>query len=130
MAEILIRIVDKTIPADSYRDQRFFKAGDVIHVAEDGWPWGNEELTNPDWRIVKLPGVSVDLLTDMLESQKVTQNDQNGKSWTYIVRRRNKAFDLSHPTVQAYIASGQVITIELSAAQIDFLSRKITKSIA
>jgi recombinational DNA repair protein (RecF pathway) len=125
MAELLIRVVDKVHPTDPAKDQLCFKAGDVIHVAADGWPWGSEELTNPEWRILKLPGVDPALVEDMLEAQTVQQGDV-----THMVRKRHKCFDVAHPTVQAYIASGQVITIELSAAQVAFLSRKLTKPVA
>lgn len=44
--EILCRIVDKG-PGDDCS-----KRGDIISVQPDGWAWSNEELTNPDWRII------------------------------------------------------------------------------
>jgi hypothetical protein len=31
----------------------------VIVVQPDGWVWGREEYSNPDWRIVKVPGITV-----------------------------------------------------------------------
>ncbi len=53
MAELLVRVVDKAPPSTSRR-------GDVIAVQPDGWPWGRMEMANPDWRLVKLPHVSVE----------------------------------------------------------------------
>lgn len=58
MAELLVRVVDK-INDDPYLNAQCTKRGDVIVVMPDGWGWGKQELTNPEWRIVKLPGVSV-----------------------------------------------------------------------
>jgi hypothetical protein len=125
MAEVLIRVVDKVNPTDPAKDQLCFKAGDVIHVAPDGWGWGSEEVTNPDWRIVKLPGFDPALLADLLESQTVVQGDV-----THIVRKRAKCLDVSDSVVQQYINSGQVITIELTAQQQALLTKKLTKPIA
>ena len=51
--ELLVRIVDKDVtqPACTRR-------GDVIAAQPDGWPWGCEELANPDWRIVTVIGLN------------------------------------------------------------------------
>ncbi len=58
MCEMLVRVVDK-VNDDPYLDVQCTKRGDVIAIQPDGWVWGREELRNPDWRIVKVPGVSV-----------------------------------------------------------------------
>lgn len=57
--ELLIRVVDK-LPrsADRDTDNGRTKRGDVIAICPDGHPWGIEERTNPEWRLVR----SVDLL--------------------------------------------------------------------
>lgn len=47
--EALIRVVDKG-PNEDHS-----KAGDVISVCPDGWQWSPAELTNPDWRIIRVP---------------------------------------------------------------------------
>lgn len=47
--EVLIRVVDKG-PNEDHS-----KAGDVISVCPDGWQWSPAELTNPDWRIIRVP---------------------------------------------------------------------------
>lgn len=46
--EALIRVVDKGEAEDCS------KAGDVIAICPDNWPWSPAELTNPDWRIVRV----------------------------------------------------------------------------
>lgn len=55
MAELLVRVVDKTHP-DAAADVGCLKRGDVIAVCPDGWRWGNAELRNPAWRILRVPG--------------------------------------------------------------------------
>jgi hypothetical protein len=68
MAELLVRVVDK-INADPYLDAKCTKRGDVIVVQPDGWVWGKQEQKNPAWRIVKLPGVPVTMVTTFLSSE-------------------------------------------------------------
>ena len=46
--EALIRVVDKGEAEDCS------KAGDVISICPDGWQWSPAELSNPDWRIVRV----------------------------------------------------------------------------
>ena len=46
--EALIRVVDKGVAEDCS------KAGDIISICPDRWAWSPAELTNPDWRIVKV----------------------------------------------------------------------------
>lgn len=58
MCEMLVRVVDK-VGDNPVLDAKCTKRGDVIAVCPDGWIWGREELKNPDWRIVKVPGVTV-----------------------------------------------------------------------
>lgn len=56
--ELLIRIVDKTLSGNAEIDAQRTRAGDVIVVMPDGHIWGTEEILNPDWRIVRVPGLS------------------------------------------------------------------------
>lgn len=58
MCEMLVMAVDKFNP-DPYLDAKQYKRGDVVCVQPDGWGWGKEELANPLFRIIKVPGVSV-----------------------------------------------------------------------
>ena len=75
MAELLVRVVDK-VNDDPYLDCHCTKRGDVIVIAPDGWSWGREELTNPHWRIVKAPNISVDDASAFLGPELET-NPQN-----------------------------------------------------
>lgn len=58
MAELLIRVTDKINP-DFYLNCQCTKRGDVIDVRPDGWPWGTLDQTQPFWRILKVPALSV-----------------------------------------------------------------------
>lgn len=55
--ELLIRIVDKPRSGDAALDSKRTTAGDVIAAMPDGHIWGREEVRNPDWRIVRVPGM-------------------------------------------------------------------------
>lgn len=88
MAELLLRVVDKTSP-DPYRDARLTKRGDVIVVCPDGWNWGLEELASPDWRILRLPALSVSEARALLAEEPETDPTQPSR-----VRQR-RAFRLN-----------------------------------
>lgn len=55
--ELLIRVVDR-VSDDPVRHHQLTKCGDVIAYQPDGGPWGIEDLRNPDWRIVRVPGLA------------------------------------------------------------------------
>lgn len=65
MCELLVRVVDK-VNSDFYLNCQCTKRGDVIVVQEDGWKWGKEELSNPDWRIISMPGIPVSQVLGLL----------------------------------------------------------------
>jgi hypothetical protein len=95
MAELLVRVVDKANPDDLYKDVKLTKRGDVIVTAEDGWQWGIEELKNPAWRIIKLPGVKVadvSFLTDAEPDPRPVET-RVGAAPPTLQRRRHK-FDV------------------------------------
>ena len=72
MCELLVRVVDKSNPDDPYLDARCTRRGDVITVQPDGWPWGVQEQLSPDWRIVRVPGVSVGDAASLLAPEPET----------------------------------------------------------
>jgi hypothetical protein len=73
MAELLVRVTDKTHPTEN---NRVSKRGDVIAVQPDGWAWGALELSQPFWRIVKLPNVTVQAASDALLAPGVRTGPQ------------------------------------------------------
>lgn len=125
MAELLVRVRDKTSP-DLYKDVRLTKRGDVIVVMPDGWTWGSGELTNPDWRIVKLPNVSLD------EAEAMTAGElpADPKVPSRTLQRRAFSFDLDNlpQSVAAFIAddtrASPALTVNLTLAQFRGLKKR------
>lgn len=66
--ELLVRVKDK-IGSDVYHDVKLTKRGHVIVVKPDGHDWGARELDNPDWRIIRIPGISEAEATAMLAEE-------------------------------------------------------------
>ena len=56
--QLLVRVVSKVNNRDPVKDAQLTKAGDVIVYKPDGEEWGIEELKNPDWRIIQVPGMT------------------------------------------------------------------------
>lgn len=104
MCELLVRVVDK-VPGDDFRSALFTKAGDVIYVAEDQHVWGTEEIKNPEWRIVRMPGVSAASMRDMMEAR------ENPRSRERVIAARKVCFDMNDAWVQSIFASGNTITL-------------------
>lgn len=88
MAELLIRVVDK-VNDNLYLDCQCTKRGDVIVVCPDGWVWSKEERTNPDWRIVSIPKMSVSEATVFLAPEPA-----KGQTASRTLQRRAFKFDL------------------------------------
>lgn len=88
MCEMLVRVVDKT-NSDPLLDAKCTKRGDVIVIQPDGWVWGSAELTNPHWRIVKIPGLTVSSCLGFLGPELNT--DPNNPNY----RLRKRLFKLN-----------------------------------
>lgn len=69
--EAIFFVVDR-VAEDPYVDAMAYKRGDVIVVKPDGWPWSEAELTNPDWRIIKFPAVTVEQAASFLAPEVET----------------------------------------------------------
>jgi hypothetical protein len=57
--EVLLRVIDKDQP-DPLLSPISPKAGDVVVVKPDSWPWSVAERTNPEWRIIRVPFIATD----------------------------------------------------------------------
>lgn len=102
MAELLVRVVDKVNPNDPYLDAKCTKRGDVICVQPDGWVWGREEQTNPEWRIVRVPGLSVTQCLGFL----APEIDIDPQHPSKVLQRRAFKLDVDHPDFTA-LAEGR-----------------------
>lgn len=65
--EILLRVKDKNTKNRKEFDWVATKRGDIIVVMPDGHLWGTAELSNPEWRIIRLPGVPWEVSFDWAE---------------------------------------------------------------
>lgn len=95
MAEIIVRVVDHPSTGDFYRDCRRLGRGDVIEVMPDGHGWGVQDQKNPDWRILKFPGVPVSDLLGFLAPQVDTDSKNPSKT----LQPRAFKFDLDNPSL-------------------------------
>lgn len=82
MAELLVRVVDKVNNDSVYLDAKCLKRGDVVVVCPDGWVWSDLERKNPDWHIVKVPGMS------MSEAQAFTSPEIGDPKLNLMLRPR------------------------------------------
>jgi hypothetical protein len=94
--ELLVRIVDR--PGG-------LSKGDLVVDRPDGHPWSEAERTNPQWRILAVPGLSVTDVTPLRERRP-------GQTPGVIAGRRSRYLDLdtlaapgNRPTIAALRAA-------------------------
>lgn len=115
MCEILLRVRDKDSKSV---DQRLMqnKAGDAVVVVEDGHQWGDEEVSNPDWRVLRLPGLPAAAVADLMH---VRTNERNG-----VTTAKKARYIEIDAWLRGVIAGGQVIEFtEADAARLLALKR-------
>lgn len=88
--ELLVRVVDKPRSGVAELDAKRTSAGDVIAYFPDGHQWGREELSNPDWRIVRVPGLS-DIEAEALLTPELPTAFGAGR----LLRKRHHSVDLA-----------------------------------
>jgi hypothetical protein len=101
---MLLRVADKPVSGDELLDAMRTGRGDVIVICPDGWQWSQAELSNPEWAIVKLPGVDPALLVAF------TQPDNGDPAQGTIPQRRAFRFN-----VDAWDTAGRPILSTLAA---------------
>ncbi|MEK9721994.1 MAG: hypothetical protein VW405_00740 [Rhodospirillaceae bacterium] len=70
--ELLIFAVDRPFSTRRELVERYMR-GDVVIAKPDGWPWSQRELTNPDWRILR-----VGLLKSETDALSAAETDISG----------------------------------------------------
>jgi len=93
--ELLVRIVDKVNP-DFYLNLGCSKRGDVIVVKPDGWAWGSDELSNPQWRILQVPNLTLEE-AEALAAPEVLQAGNSKET----LQKRGFKLDLDSPALQS-----------------------------
>jgi hypothetical protein len=104
---------------DPYVDCQRLQPGDVIDYRPDGWQWSELELTNPDWRLFRIPGISD------AESGSLLTEEPGDRITNRMLQRRAFFIDLSvmplSDAVQAYINDDSrtipIIDIPLASAR-------------
>lgn len=118
MCEMLVRVVDK-VNTDPYLNAQCTKRGDVIAIQPDGWAWSHLELSSSQWRIIKVPGITV-LEASAFLAPEVNIDPQNPSR---VLQRR--AFKLDVDALGA-MGQGSTHTRAMNVAQL--LSKKLTKA--
>lgn len=118
--ELLLQVVNY-ISADPNVDPNMVKRGDVIFGAPDGWPWSTLELTNPDWRIIRVSGLDDDTL-GQLTSAELNATPGERPSIPLLFRQRKLDIDGKlPPQVRNFLArprSGNAVDLDVSLAQV------------
>lgn len=119
MAELLIRVVDKSND-DPYLDVQCLKRGDVVVICEDGHEWSQAELTNPEWRILKVPGVTL----VQAEAFLGPEVDEDPTQPSRVLQRRAFKVDLDDVRVAKIMSAEKPLTLRLSSAQLQTLKKR------
>lgn len=130
MAELLIRVKDKINAVDYYKNFQCTKRGDVIVACPDGWNWGNDELSDPQYRIVKIPSLP------LIDAQALTTPEQETDPVrpSRTLQRRGFKLNLDDPSLpqafQDFIKddSRKQQTINLSLTKQQVLAIKVKKA--
>jgi len=93
MAELLIRTVSQPMTGDPLVDRHRSGRGCVIVVMPDGHPWSAAERTAPFWRIVKVPGVPPEALTQFTR-RDVGYGEPEAEAVDRTLRRWSDEFDI------------------------------------
>lgn len=106
MVEILICVRSDANP-DLYIDCQRPKRGDVIAIGPDGNPWGQGELTNPDWRIFSMPSELMADAESLISPEMPVDPTNPSKTLQY--RGHGLSLDVAHlpSDVQAYLADSK-----------------------
>lgn len=105
MCEILLKFVDTH--DSTHADYALsYLAGDIITVCPDGWVWTGLELTDPRWRVIKIPDVNPSVVN-------VALNPRVDPITGSVRRKRDYKIDMSliPSAVYTYLSNHQVVTL-------------------
>jgi hypothetical protein len=104
MCELLVCSVGQTNATSIYLDTKLPKAGDVIYAAEDGHSWGLDERTNANWRILALPGIASNSVSNLLTSE-IQAAPVNPLAPSKTLQYRGFYLDLTNAAIPADMAA-------------------------
>lgn len=76
--EICIWITDQETNGNPDHDACRHVAGDVIEVLPDGSNWGSDVYKRADWRILRVPGLPMNIADSLRQSQKPHAGNPSG----------------------------------------------------
>ena len=94
MAQIVVRVRPKDESGSPYVDRERWGRGDVIEVHPDSHVFSQREASNPDWRIIQVPGVPPRKLASFL-APDVGFGDREAERANRVLRRRAFRLDLA-----------------------------------
>ena len=101
MCEFLLRVHDKkhaeTEPDKPYLDVKLMQRGDIVECRDNGWPWSHLERSEPFWRIVKIPQMSLE------EGQTYLAREPGNKLLNKMLQKRQFKLNLDNPALPASI---------------------------
>lgn len=98
MCVIVFFVKDRTNP-NPFIDAKCYKRGDVIEVLPDGWQFSPAELSNPEWRILSLPNVTVAQASHLMSGEV----DADPLKPSRMLQRRGVKFDLDDVALPAAV---------------------------
>ena len=94
--DILIRVKDRIHP-DPVKNAFNTKRGDVVEILpEDGRQWGRLDLSNPDYRIIRISGVTP---TERLAFKRTGRRHEMPDGTFSLPRQRDIYIDLDDPSI-------------------------------
>lgn len=105
MCEVLVRVVDQVDPGDFYKNCHLSKAGDIVVACPDGWPWSKIEQSRPDWRIIRLPNISLAAVAPFLEPEVDTNPQHPSRTL------QARAFRLDYSALTSDLKEGDLATV-------------------
>lgn len=105
MCELLIHVIDKVNADSVYLNAKLPKTGHVVVVCDDGWAWGDMELTLPDFRLFKAPGFDATFFEPLLSNEIATVPGQTFGDVTNTLQYRGYKMDILNTAVPADIAA-------------------------
>ncbi len=108
MCEVIIRWTEK-VPVGDPNYAYNFHPGDIIEIMPNGYGWAPSSLTNPNWRVIKLPNVPASLIEHLRDGHfdVVTGRFKN--------KRKNYLDGVKIPSnVRNQINNNQVVTSNIT----------------
>ena len=121
MAELLLCVQDKA-GFDPKANALTHRPGDVIVVCPDGWGWTPAELNNPDWRLLKMPGLDPSAVRALQDCAI----DAKGK----VLAKRAQNLDITNPALSSLIGVKGVPVVVQAALQPTILALQVVKNVS